>query len=135
MFLFHVATEADWAEARAAGRYERSTYGRSLTEVGFLHASASRAQLDGVLSSYYADVREPLRLLVIDPDRLTSPWRMEPVPGEPAPFPHVYGPLNLDAVVDTAPLTRAEGGWTYPLVARSIGEPPVTRDSPSPTGP
>jgi glutathione S-transferase len=121
MFLFHVATEADWAEARAAGRYERSTYGRSLAEVGFLHASASHAQLHGVLSSYYADVREPLRLLVIDPDRLTSPWRMDPVRGAPAPFPHVYGPLNLDAVVDTAPLTRAEGGrWTY---RRSLGSP------------
>ena len=113
MFLFHVATEAGWAEARAVGSYERSTYGRSLAEVGFLHASASRAQLDGVLSEFYADVREPLRLLVIDPQRLGSPWRMDAVPGAPAPFPHVYGRLNLDAVVDSVPMTRVEGGWTY----------------------
>jgi glutathione S-transferase len=110
VFLLHVATEADWAEALAGGCYARSTYGRSLAEVGFVHASASHAQLDGVLSSFYADVREPLRLLVIDPRRLTSPWRMDAVPGATEPFPHVYGPVNLDAVVDTAPLGRGGRG-------------------------
>jgi uncharacterized protein (DUF952 family) len=123
--LFHVATEADWVAASGAGRYERSTYGRSLTEVGFVHCCASHAQLAGVLEAFYADVREPLRLLALDADRLTSPWRFDEVPGAERPFPHVYGPLDLDAVIAVAPLARVDDRWAGPWLV-----PPI--DAPSP---
>jgi len=37
----------------------------------------------------------------VDEQALTSPLVYEQLPGAPDTFPHVYGPINLDAVVDT----------------------------------
>jgi uncharacterized protein (DUF952 family) len=43
-------------------------------------------------------------LLHIDEDRLTSPVVVEDLVGSGEPFPHIYGPIDLAAVVtvDTA---------------------------------
>jgi uncharacterized protein (DUF952 family) len=38
---------------------------------------------------------------VIDTGRVRPEIRLEPVPGSDKPFPHVYGPLNVDAVTET----------------------------------
>jgi uncharacterized protein (DUF952 family) len=101
MEIFHLATASDWAEARRTGGYTTSTRGRTLEQEGFLHA-ARADQWQAVRARYYADVREPLLLLVIDTDRLTVPWREDPV-GEET-YPHIYGPLDPVAVVRTVPL-------------------------------
>ena len=82
----------------ATGAYTTSTRGRTLEQEGFLHASRAD-QVEGVRSRYYADVEEPLVLLTIDTDRLSSPWQVDEV-GDDS-YPHIYGPLNPDAVVDT----------------------------------
>jgi uncharacterized protein (DUF952 family) len=103
--IFHVATVADWAAARAAGRYTTSTLGVTLEQEGFIHASRGD-QWEQVRLRYYADVTEPLLLLVIDVARLSSPWREDPVADDT--FPHVYGPINTDAVVATVPLEPLE---------------------------
>ena len=42
-------------------------------------------------------------LLRIDPDRLTSPVVVEDLVGSGEPFPHVYGPIDLAAVVAADP--------------------------------
>jgi len=52
---------------------------------------------------FYDGVGEELLLLTIDTDLLTAPWQLDEVPGQPEPFPHVYGPLNVDAVVSAEP--------------------------------
>lgn len=122
VLLFHVATDPDWAAAVATGRYERSTYGLSLADVGFVHACASRDQLDTVLRSFYADVHEPLRLLVIDSERLRSPWQLDDVPGAPDPYPHVYGPVDVDAVIEAFVMTRTAEGWSYPWPPTAMRE-------------
>ena len=104
--LFHVALAADWEAARQAGDYRVSSLGRTLVEEGFLHASYAH-QWPGVLAAYYADVAEPLVLLEIDPDRLAVPVVVEaPAGSQPGAeeFPHVYGPLPVDAVVAVTPL-------------------------------
>jgi uncharacterized protein (DUF952 family) len=106
MRIFHVATATDWERARGSGAYTTSTVGRSLEDEGFLHA-AHAPQVAGVLERYYADVREPLVLLVIDTDLLEVPWREGPVGTES--FPHIYGPLSPDAVVEVRPLDEAGG--------------------------
>lgn len=99
MQIFHIATLADWEAAQATGSYTTSTLGRTLDEEGFLHASRED-QWQGVRERFYADVTEPLVLLVIDTDRLTSPVVEEPpAPGMTETFPHVYGPLHPGAVV------------------------------------
>ena len=49
-------------------------------------------------------------LLEIDPARLGSPVVPEPVPGGEL-FPHVYGPIPIDAVVSATPWRRDDGAF------------------------
>ena len=102
--LFHVAEAAEWEAARASGRYERSTRGLSLAEVGFIHLATSN-QWSGVLDRFYADHEGDLLLLRIDPARLTAPLRWEAVETATAEtFPHLYGALDVEAVIESAPV-------------------------------
>ena len=106
MRIFHIATAADWEAARASGSYTTSTLGRTLAEEGFIHASRDD-QWQGVRERFYAGVTEPLVLLVIETGLLTSPV-VEEVPADATEsFPHVYGPINASAVVQTIPLDDA----------------------------
>lgn len=106
MHVFHIATAADWAVARATGAYTTSTLGHSLDEEGFIHASR-REQVASTFARFYRGVREPLVLLTIDTDRLGVPWREEQV-GDDS-FPHVYGALSPSAVVRVQRLDRHGG--------------------------
>jgi uncharacterized protein (DUF952 family) len=106
MQIFHIAEVAHWAEAQESGSYTWSTVGRSLDEEGFIHA-ARGDQWDDVRRRYYAGVTDPLVLLVIETDRLTSPWQEDSV-GDTT-YPHIYGPLNPDAVAATVPLDARKG--------------------------
>lgn len=98
--IFHLALVADWVAAQENGDYRISTLGRTLEQEGFIHASRAD-QWRAVRTRFYTDVPEELVLLEIDPVKLTSPVVVEPVPGTDETFPHIYGPINLDAVVDT----------------------------------
>ena len=103
MRIFHVALQSEWEAARRSGSYTTSTLGRTLAEEGFVHASRED-QWRGVWQRFYADVAEPLVLLVIDTDLLSSPVVEETPPGASETFPHVYGPIDADAVVQVVPL-------------------------------
>ena len=100
-FIYHIATAADWERARRDGQYTTSTRGRTLAEEGFIHASTA-AQVAPVANAFYRG--EPgLLLLVIDPGLVGAEIRYEHVPGQAQPYPHIYGPLNIDAVVEARP--------------------------------
>lgn len=83
----------------------------SLASEGFIHCSFAE-QLAWAANRFYADA-EDLLLLHVDPERLTSPLREEPCEtGEI--FPHIYGPLNRDAVETVEALARgADGRWQF----------------------
>ncbi|GAA1967323.1 DUF952 domain-containing protein [Catenulispora subtropica] len=114
MTIYHIAFRADWADAVAVGEYRVSTRGRTVEEEGFIHASTAE-QVAGVANAFYADVADDaLVVLVIDPERLTASLKYDPVPGADKPFPHIYGPLNVDAVTGGAELERdAEGRYVF----------------------
>ena len=97
----HIAETADWEQAQRDGQYTMSTRGRTLAEEGFIHASTA-AQVPLVAAAYYRDAPD-LVLLVIDTERVGPELRYEQVPGQPDPYPHIYGPLNLSAVLETRP--------------------------------
>jgi glutathione S-transferase len=99
--IYHIAETADWEQAQRDGQYTMSTRGRTLAEEGFIHASTA-AQVPLVAAAYYRDAPD-LVLLVIDTERVGPELRYEQVPGQPDPYPHIYGTLNLDAVVETRP--------------------------------
>lgn len=98
MRIWHLALADAWAAAQDSQAYTVSTLGLDLAEVGFIHCSRAE-QVEGVHARFYSEVTEPLLLLEIDTDLLTSPWRLDEVPGQPLSFPHIYGPLNVDAVI------------------------------------
>lgn len=112
--IYHILTTADWRSAYARGHYSPP----SLATEGFIHFSQAH-QVLAVANAFYREV-EDLVLLAVDPARLTAPLRYEP-PAHlgPAPedwkdedlFPHLYGPLNLEAIVMVWPLLRGEDGF------------------------
>lgn len=96
--IYHVTSAAEWNAAQEKGAYEAP----SLNEEGFIHCSQAN-QVDGVLQRYYAG-KTNLVKLVIDTDKLTSRFVFEWSPSTADTFPHIYGPVNLDAVVDVVEL-------------------------------
>jgi uncharacterized protein (DUF952 family) len=101
--IYHITTRADWEAARAVGAYAAD----SLASEGFIHCSTG-AQVPGTAARFFAGRRD-LVLLTIDPARLAAELRYEE--GEPGVlFPHLYGPLGLDAVVGAYPFAPAEDG-------------------------
>lgn len=120
MRIFHLTTPDVWAAAQRSGSYTVSTRGRTLEQEGFIHCSEEH-QVEGVRALWFADLDEAL-LLEIDTDRLTAPWRSEQINGADQPYPHVYGPLDLDAVVGVRPL-RATDSYQSTSAATSAAQP------------
>lgn len=102
--LFHLALSDEWREAvECGGPYERSTLGAGLDEVGFVHCSFAD-QVAPTRDRFYAG-RTDVVVLQIDPARLGDvEVRVEDLHGSGEAFPHLYGPLPLDAVVGVEPL-------------------------------
>ena len=101
--IFHITTRKDWDTAQAKGEYIIE----SLKTEGFIHCS-TLAQVLPVAEKFYKG-QSGLVLLVIEPTLLSSELKWEPPSGGTPPpgvpegdsFPHVYGPINVDAVVNT----------------------------------
>lgn len=90
--LFHITTKEDWKEHRHNGNYEPE----SLEEEGFIHASTGD-QLNDTANRLFSD-HSQIHLLVIDIASLENEVKYEESEGEE--FPHIYGPLNTNAVID-----------------------------------
>jgi uncharacterized protein (DUF952 family) len=109
--ILHVATARDWQAALAAGEYRVSTLGATIDEVGFIHASTPE-QVHATAQRFYADVSEPLVVLVLDEDALVAAGI--PVVHEDAGngelFPHLYAALPVDLVLDVRPAGFVEAG-------------------------
>ncbi|MDG9719766.1 DUF952 domain-containing protein [Streptomyces sp. DH24] len=102
--ILHITERSRWEAAREHGAYTMSTRGRTLAEVGFIHCS-TRAQLPSVAAFVYGcyESSDELVVLVVDPARLGVPVTYEaPEPGAEE-FPHVYGPIPVNAVVEVEP--------------------------------
>jgi uncharacterized protein (DUF952 family) len=95
--IYHITTDASWNYAREIGSYTVS----SLKDEGFIHCSQQN-QLADVKRRYY-EGRNDLLLLYIDSDKLKSPVIFEWSPSVQDTFPHVYGPINIDAVIEVKP--------------------------------
>ncbi len=112
--LLHLCPEDDWRAACAAGEYRPA----SLSTAGFVHLSAPE-QVHLPANRLFAG-RTDLVVLHIDAARLSSPVRWEPgVPTDPGGmlFPHLYGPLTLDAVVDVTAYRPGPDGRFAPWAA------------------
>jgi uncharacterized protein (DUF952 family) len=90
--IYHVTGASDWKQAQEQGFYEAP----SLKTEGFIHCSETH-QVAGVLDRYFAG-RNDLVKLHVNTDKLTSRYVQEWSNSVEDTFPHVYGPINLDAV-------------------------------------
>jgi uncharacterized protein (DUF952 family) len=108
--IYHLVTPAHW-NAVGAGPYRPE----SLETEGFVHC-ANEDQVARVANLYYADCAE-LLVLCIDASRVRHPVRdEEAATGER--FPHIYGPMERDAIVAVQPLLRdANGHWVFPVAS------------------
>jgi len=96
--IAHICGPQAWEAAQRSGEYQTG----SLEREGFIHCSTWE-QIPGVMKRFYAD-REDLLLLNIDPSKVIAEIRWEVVDGDA--YPHIYGPLNLDAVIETIPFEK-----------------------------
>ena len=101
MVLYHLAEADVWTAGVRNGEYTGSTKGRSLADVGFIHCSFED-QVARVASMLFAEGERPI-LVTIDEAKLAAPVRVEAADEGGEEFPHIYGPLNLDAVVSASP--------------------------------
>jgi uncharacterized protein (DUF952 family) len=69
----------------------------SLETDGFIHCCEDE-QVDGVLERYYAGKKDLVKL-VVDSKKLIPVLKYELAPSVNEHFPHVYGPINLEAVL------------------------------------
>ena len=131
--IFHITTRAAALAARQGGEYRAD----SLAGEGFIHLSQAHQVLD-VARQFYAGQAD-LVVLVVDPGRLRAELRWEPpsppLHGQAAPiaggqpagadrarlFPHLYGPINADAILDAPDLDRFDGRPIHADTAALIG--------------
>jgi uncharacterized protein (DUF952 family) len=86
---------------------------------GFIHCTREPEVLLVVANQYYRDTPGDFLVLLIDPQRVRAEVRNEP-PIHPHGgsvaanaailFPHIYGPLNRDAIVEIHAARRAPDG-------------------------
>jgi uncharacterized protein (DUF952 family) len=132
--IYHITYKTHWALAKTSGLYEPE----SLTSEGFIHC-CTEEQLPLIANFYFKD-RDGLVVLEIDEVKLKAEVRVEGASGasddadedrddddEPATsaaisdsiehlFPHVYGPIEVEAVVRVADLVaNDEGLFEFPF--------------------
>lgn len=93
MLIYHIVLPEVWERSKYKSFYEAD----SLAQEGFIHCSYED-QLADVIERYYSSADE-IVVLSLDANRLTSPLVSEPSTNN-EPYPHIYGPINLDAVVN-----------------------------------
>jgi uncharacterized protein (DUF952 family) len=94
MMIFHITKRIEWEEAVRAGEYGAA----SLSDEGFIHCSTPE-QVVRVANFLFAG-QWGLVLLCIDVEKLKAKVEYENCEGGVDRFPHVYGSINLEAVVD-----------------------------------
>ena len=114
-WILHCTRRVDWEAAFAQGAYTAPSLQRS----GFIHFSTPQ-QVTAVANVLFRG-QSGLVLLCVNSDRLTAEVRYENLDRGTELFPHVYGPVNLNAVdqvVDFPP--EADGTFKLPTEIRSM---------------
>lgn len=91
--IYHITTQKEWAAHKDKADYAPAAFEKD----GFIHTSRLH-QLEGVFQRYYSE-RNDLLLLRIDEQKLASNLIYEPSSNREL-FPHIYGKLNKDAIVE-----------------------------------
>lgn len=94
--IFHLTTVSEFQHGLITGAYRPASLGAE----GFIHLLDADQVVD-VANRTFAG-RTDLVIVSVDADRLEAELRYEGVEGGEQ-YPHLYGPLNLDAIVGLEP--------------------------------
>jgi uncharacterized protein (DUF952 family) len=106
--IFHITSRAQWEQAKNLGSYQSNT----LASEGFIHCSTV-AQLIGSANRFFQHLTD-LVILEIDIDKVIPEIRDEGTDQHNL-FPHIYGELNIDAVIRSIDLeSNSDGSFILP---------------------
>lgn len=91
MLIYHIVLPETWKTFENKEFYEAE----SLQSEGFIHCSYE-SQIDAVLHRYYSGAKQ-VNILGIDTQKLSSKL-VEEASTNNEIYPHIYGPINLEAV-------------------------------------
>lgn len=100
---YHLVPESVWAAQRTAPWYTPEAYEAD----GFIHCTNGIDQLVTVANWYYVPDDRRFKVLVLDVAKIKSEVRYDDADQV---FPHIYGPLNTDAVIGEFSVQRADDG-------------------------
>ena len=104
---FHLVPAAYYRDCDSGAPYLPADYERD----GFIHCTDGAENVADVGNRYYKDDRRMYIALVIDKTKLEPSVIYE---DEARIFPHIYGPLNRDAIIDLLPVLREADGSFLP---------------------
>ena len=113
--LLHIINRHTWEATQSETDYRPN----SLATEGFIHLSTPEQVLFPADLFYRGQA--DLLLLVVDPAKLTAPLQYDSVPGH-GTFPHLYGPLNRDAVTEVLSFDPlSDGTFALPEALKRAG--------------
>ena len=104
MIVYHITRQTDWETALKFGSYRADT----LTTQGFIHCS-TKEQIIQTANSFYRG-KNGLVLLCINSDLVKAEIRFENLEGGQKLFPHIYGPVDLQAILMSYPFEPQSDG-------------------------
>lgn len=103
-FIFHLVPDREWKSSKKNSRYEP----QSIEDEGFIHCSTGN-QIEDTANRLFKGERK-LLLLVINATLVEPEIKYEEDKTTGEVYPHIYGPLNPDAIVDNIRLIPEEDG-------------------------
>ncbi len=123
--VYHLTGEADFRAGLDGAQYRPANLGTD----GFVHCALAPSVIP-VASDFFAGLGEPLLVLAIDPRRLHAETRYEapaPIAGggsshlsDAVLFPHVYGPIDTEAITGVGVMRRTADGYGWPRRLRRL---------------
>jgi uncharacterized protein (DUF952 family) len=104
--IVRISERWQWQRVQQEGFYTDD----SLEAEGFIHTSELHQVIE--VANYLYRGQQDLVLLFIDTDKLTSEVRYEQL-GTDEPFPHVYGLVNVEAVVSVVDFPTDTRGFFH----------------------
>jgi uncharacterized protein (DUF952 family) len=113
-YIHHLVPARFYHSQPASAPYLPAEFARD----GFIHCTLEPEVLLQIANAIYRDAPGEFLVLIIDPARVTAPVKFEPPLPPPPPdaplarhlFPHIYGPLNREAIVEIRFARRAPDG-------------------------
>jgi uncharacterized protein (DUF952 family) len=107
---YHLVPAAVWQVTDPAADYLPEAFPQD----AFIHTTHDPAELTGVGNRYYRNDPRPYVVLHIETALVRAPIRIEDPGGH---FPHIYGPLNRDAIVAVTDVARDADGTFLSVIS------------------